>query len=119
MAEWYVSKGGDQLGPFDTDAIKGLIRDGGVQADDMVWRDGMPGWVPASSVPEFSLGPDPAQALADLEPGPLEDQPRLSRRYAGVENASSGAGMSWLVWIFLLILINFLSWLFDWPFWVY
>jgi hypothetical protein len=29
-----------------------------------------------------------------------------------------GAG-SWLVWIFLLLVINFLSWLFDWPFWVY
>jgi hypothetical protein len=31
---------------------------------------------------------------------------------------SPGAG-GWLVWIGLLILINFLSWLFDWSFWVY
>jgi hypothetical protein len=31
---------------------------------------------------------------------------------------SAGAG-GWLVWIGLLILINFLSWLFDWSFWVY
>ena len=31
---------------------------------------------------------------------------------------SGGAG-GWLVWIGLLILVNFLSWLFDWPFWVY
>lgn len=31
---------------------------------------------------------------------------------------SGGAG-GWLVWIGLLILINFLSWAFDWSFWVY
>jgi hypothetical protein len=31
---------------------------------------------------------------------------------------SDGAG-GWLIWIFLLLLVNFLSWLFDWPFWVY
>jgi hypothetical protein len=31
---------------------------------------------------------------------------------------SGGAG-GWLVWIGLLILVNFLSWLFDWSFWVY
>jgi hypothetical protein len=31
---------------------------------------------------------------------------------------SGGAG-GWLVWIGLLILVNLLSWLFDWSFWVY
>lgn len=31
---------------------------------------------------------------------------------------SGGLG-GWLVWIGLLVLINFLSWLFDWSFWVY
>jgi hypothetical protein len=33
------------------------------------------------------------------------------------ENSSGGSG--WLLWIGVLILINFLSWLFDWSFWVY
>ena len=31
---------------------------------------------------------------------------------------SGGAG-GWLVWIGVLLLINFLSWMFDWSFWVY
>lgn len=30
----------------------------------------------------------------------------------------SGCG-GWLVWIGLLIGINVLSWLFDWPFWIF
>ncbi|MDP7274175.1 MAG: hypothetical protein QF363_01755 [Planctomycetaceae bacterium] len=34
--------------------------------------------------------------------------------------ASSGSGaMGWIVWIGILGLINFLSWAFDWPFWLY
>jgi hypothetical protein len=30
-----------------------------------------------------------------------------------------GGGMGWLVWIGAILFINFLSWLFGWPFWVY
>jgi len=30
-----------------------------------------------------------------------------------------GAGGGWLVWIGVLVLINFLSWMFDWSFWIY
>ena len=30
---------------------------------------------------------------------------------------SDGGG--WLAWIGVLILINFLSWMFDWSFWIY
>ncbi len=33
-------------------------------------------------------------------------------------NGGSGA-MGWIVWIGILGLINFLSWAFDWPFWIY
>lgn len=36
-----------------------------------------------------------------------------------VQRADGGGGSGWLIWIGLLLLINFLSWLFNWPFWVY
>lgn len=37
-----------------------------------------------------------------------------------MSNESGGGGAaSWLIWIGLLLLVNFLSWAFDWPFWVY
>lgn len=30
-----------------------------------------------------------------------------------------GGGMGWLIWIGLILLINFLSWAFNWGFWIY
>lgn len=30
-----------------------------------------------------------------------------------------GGGMNWLVWIGLILFINLLSYLFNWPFWIY
>ena len=44
----------------------------------------------------------------------------LSRRHrSSASGSESGGGMSWLIWIGLLGLINLLSWLLDWPFWIY
>ena len=34
------------------------------------------------------------------------------------ENGRSGGGR-WLIYIGILLLINFLSWAFDWGFWLY
>jgi len=30
-----------------------------------------------------------------------------------------GGGGGWAIWIALLLGINFLSWVFDWPYWIY
>ncbi len=35
------------------------------------------------------------------------------------QKASGGGGTSWLIWIGLLLLINLLSYIFNWPFWIY
>lgn len=35
------------------------------------------------------------------------------------ENDENSGCASWLIWIGLLLLINLLSWIFDWSFWVY
>lgn len=32
---------------------------------------------------------------------------------------NENSGWSWLIWIGILLLINLLSWIFDWSFWVY
>lgn len=34
------------------------------------------------------------------------------------EEGGSGAG-GWLIWIGILALVNLLSWIFDWSFWLY
>lgn len=38
---------------------------------------------------------------------------------SGAQSGDEGGGMGWLVWIGLLLLINFLSWVFGWGFWLY
>jgi len=35
------------------------------------------------------------------------------------EESKGGGGGGWMVWIGILLLINLLSWAFDWSFWVY
>jgi len=46
----------------------------------------------------------------------------MARQASGEERQSSsglGAAGGWLIWIGVLILINVLSYAFDWPFWIY
>ena len=40
-------------------------------------------------------------------------------QYAAEEPSSDSGAGGWLTWIGLLLLVNFLSYVFDWPFWVY
>jgi hypothetical protein len=37
--------------------------------------------------------------------------------YGGEGGGGEGAG--WMIWIGILLVINLLSWIFDWPFWIY
>jgi hypothetical protein len=54
MAQWYYAQNNQQFGPHDEGAMRNLLQNGTVQANDLVWRDGMANWIPAHSVPEFS-----------------------------------------------------------------
>jgi len=56
--QWYYSNNGTQSGPVSTEALKAMIADGRVKSVDLVWREGMSDWLPASSVRE--LAPTPA-----------------------------------------------------------
>ncbi len=44
---------------------------------------------------------------------------RSSRRAAHGGGGGDSEGLGWLIWIGLLLFINLLSWIFDWPFWIY
>ncbi len=43
----------------------------------------------------------------------------LANAQSHAAQSSGGGGMGWLVWIGLLLFINLLSYLFNWPFWIY
>jgi len=42
--DWYYSEAGQQKGPVTDEQIQGLVRDGVIRADTLVWREGLAGW---------------------------------------------------------------------------
>lgn len=67
QAQWFVGVGGTQQGPYDAAALSGLIGAGTMTRASLVWKEGMPGWLPAEQVPE--VGP-----LFAAVPPPLPPQ---------------------------------------------
>jgi len=68
--EWFYAKEGRQFGPVSTLEMKQMADAGKLAREDLVWRDGMKGWVAARKVgglfPEMPRGwaTDPAGAMA-------------------------------------------------------
>lgn len=45
----HIAVNGQQYGPYSMDQISQYVKEGRVQADTMVWMDGMAAWLPASA----------------------------------------------------------------------
>lgn len=43
---WYYAAGGQQLGPVDQAKLQELLQTGVINAESLVWREGMDGWKP-------------------------------------------------------------------------
>ncbi len=48
--DWYYIGHYGQLGPLSHDQIEELVRDGVIERQTYVWREGMPNWLPAGEV---------------------------------------------------------------------
>src|SRR5688572_5779148 len=69
MAQWYYARDGQQQGPVEEQALKQMLSSGELQLTEMVWREGMGNWQPASQVQEFAgLGQARPQAAAPGAP---------------------------------------------------
>lgn len=62
---YYVAEGTSQRGPFTEQELPGV----GLRPDQLVWREGMPQWLPADQVPELRSYLNPAPAGAETAPG--------------------------------------------------
>ncbi len=86
--QWYYSKHGTQLGPVDISDLRNKIAIGEVAPTDLVWRDGMPDWVPSSRVPELqpaAAGPPPVVGGNLNTPyAPPQAQPYQSVPYSNI-----------------------------------
>lgn len=65
---WYVYLNNEQKGPVPADGILRLARSGQIKPDTPVWKNGMKGWTPVSSIPELagklSFPPPPPPVLS-------------------------------------------------------
>ena len=64
MSDWYYARGNQQQGPVPLQVIQDMARSGQLLPTDLVWRQGMPNWLPASQVSEVF-----SQAAAAPAPG--------------------------------------------------
>ena len=90
--KWFYSRNGKRSDAVASSVLKQLARSGDLAPDDLVWKEGMAEWAPASKVKGlFPAGvaasnppplPSSAQAVADV---PAEN---LDSRYNGLYRSS-------------------------------
>lgn len=51
---YYLSINGQQQGPFNLQAIAGMIQNGSVTPTTLAWKAGMPQWTPINTLPDFA-----------------------------------------------------------------
>jgi hypothetical protein len=62
----YITKNGQQLGPYSLSEAQSLVAAGTLQPADWAWYEGLPNWIPLLQVPGFAAGsvPDSASIAA-------------------------------------------------------
>ena len=68
VMQWYYSKNATQQGPVTIDELRAKLASGEITATDMVWREGMPDWQPASAMPELAVSPAGPPAMTASSP---------------------------------------------------
>lgn len=96
MTDYHVSRNGRTLGVYPQADAKDYYAQGRIAPGDLMWREGMPGWVAASEI----FGPAPQAAAATFTP-PVPP-PRPDARVE-VEMASSAPLPPRLHWALVLL----------------
>lgn len=94
--DWYYARNGQQYGPLSEEQLKQMIAAGQVLSTDLVWKAGMPGWVPAPQVfppavpaggpppPPPPPGFAPQPQLQPIAPGAPQPRQRIAYILLGV-----------------------------------
>jgi hypothetical protein len=91
-ARWFYGRDGQQLGPVTLTALQALVGTGQLRPFDLVWREGMPQWVQASTVPK--LFPSGSVAPGAVPPPLAHGQAQYG---PGGEDIGQNAGMRMLL----------------------
>jgi len=58
----YITKNGQQLGPYSIAEAQNLVAAGTLQPTDWAWHDGIPTWIPLQQIPGFASAAAPPGA---------------------------------------------------------
>ena len=101
---WHYMIGQQQLGPVPLSTLIGMINTGSVTATTLVWKEGMPGWVPAGGVAEF------AYALQH-KPNPINDV--LTSKQEAALGLTTGGLILFIVLLLVCLPLCWLPWVID------
>ena len=91
-AEWYYGEGKEQKGPVTQEQLTELARKGVLTPQSLVWKEGLSGWVKASTV----AGLFPSQTSAPVPPAmpplPASGPPALDQFATGTPTSSPAPG---------------------------
>lgn len=91
MIQWYYGSSAGQHGPVPEDEIRAMIAAGGIGPQTLVWREGMPGWRPLVSTPEFSG--QVGAALSSFHGGAVGVYQGMAAQTSGLAVASMVCGI--------------------------
>lgn len=98
----YVTKDGEQYGPFDEAEISEQLKSGRFNSTDLAWREGIPEWIPISNL-------TPSKALPAGMP-PLPSQNRVNagsaRKFTDAEILEIAKEQKAVIWIIVASLVT-------------
>src|SRR5579885_1595953 len=65
---WFYSENNEQRGPVTEEQLQQMLASGRIKSTTLVWRKGLPSWIPANSCPEFSQSQSPEAAPVFYNP---------------------------------------------------
>jgi len=69
MSDWFYGKDGTQHGPVSEQEMANLTASGQIDANTIIWREGMADWLPISQVPEFQTTSQQPSSVPIYAPG--------------------------------------------------
>ena len=87
--EWYFAKDDEQHGPYSAADLKSLAQSGELTAKDLVWKDGMAEWKPASTIKELFPPTRPTPPVQASPPPPPKAPKVGPARSASQESIAS------------------------------
>ena len=74
--QFYVTKNGEQLGPFSLMDVRQRLQSGALTYTDLAWREGMKDWAPLSELMGGALPDATPHAVSTWEPAAPRPQPQ-------------------------------------------